>query len=89
MRTWVKTRERNEILDLWVYNLAALEILNPRLGKLVAELEARVQANDEQEALKASEPDEKTDPADRAAGRKKRQRIKPKRRGGFVNSWKK
>lgn len=28
-RVWVQIRARNEILDIWVYSLAALEILNP------------------------------------------------------------
>ncbi|WP_163538294.1 phage terminase large subunit family protein [Gracilibacillus sp. YIM 98692] len=32
-RVWKKTRERNEPLDLRVYNTAALEILNPNLEK--------------------------------------------------------
>jgi len=37
-RVWQKIRERNEVLDLWVYNLAALAILNPdfkQIKKLV------------------------------------------------------
>jgi len=29
VRQWQKIRDRNEVLDLWVYNLAALAILNP------------------------------------------------------------
>ncbi len=37
-REWVKIRERNETLDLWVGNMAILAILNPNLRKLVREL---------------------------------------------------
>lgn len=32
---WVKIRERNEPFDLRVYNVAALEILNPRLENII------------------------------------------------------
>lgn len=37
-REWVKIRERNETLDLWVGNMAILAILNPNLRKLVKDL---------------------------------------------------
>jgi len=39
-RIWKKTRPRNEALDLRVYNLAALKILNPNYKKLKKNLEA-------------------------------------------------
>lgn len=39
VREWVKIRERNETLDLWVGNMAVLAILNPNLRKLVRDLQ--------------------------------------------------
>jgi phage terminase large subunit GpA-like protein len=38
-RVWVKTRPRNEALDITVYNLAALSILNPRFKAIKEKLE--------------------------------------------------
>lgn len=38
IRQWQKIRERNEILDLWVYNIAALAILNPDFESLYKSL---------------------------------------------------
>lgn len=37
-QSWVKIRARNEALDTWVYSLAALRLLNPRLGPMLEEL---------------------------------------------------
>ena len=34
VRKWVKTRARNEALDINVYHLAALSILNPNFKKI-------------------------------------------------------
>jgi|TARA_B100001971_G_C18263138_1_gene589050 phage terminase large subunit GpA-like protein len=35
IRYYKKLRERNESLDLRVYNLAALEILNPNMERIM------------------------------------------------------
>ena len=38
VRYYKKIRERNEALDCFVYNLAALEILNPNFERLAQNL---------------------------------------------------
>ena len=40
-QVWVKKRDRQEILDLHVYNLAAYAILNPDIGAILAKREVR------------------------------------------------
>ena len=40
-RVWVKKRPRNEALDLAVYNIAAVEILNPNFEKLSKAIEEK------------------------------------------------
>jgi phage terminase large subunit GpA-like protein len=62
VREWVKIRERNETLDLWVGNMAILAILNPNLRKLVRDLQQ--QAGDplqESFDLDGDPPDEETE----------------------------
>lgn len=50
VREWVKIRERNEVLDLWVGNMAILAILNPNLRKLVRDLQIQA-GNSAQESF--------------------------------------
>jgi phage terminase large subunit GpA-like protein len=38
VKEYIKVRPRNEILDLWVYSLAAYVILNPNMDKILNEL---------------------------------------------------
>lgn len=45
-RTWVKLRDRNEMTDLWVYGLAAVNIKGPNILKLRAQALARVAAEE-------------------------------------------
>ena len=42
-RSYHKTRSRNEALDLKVYNLAALKILNPNLERLAARMQRQIE----------------------------------------------
>ena len=60
VRYWVKTRERNEALDLEVYCLAALHILGPSLIRSLPERAAALSVPDE--AGPAPEPEERTGP---------------------------
>lgn len=76
-RKWIKARPRNEALDLSVYNLAALYILNPNFTRLSERLnqvepEPEQLSNNEQ-ALIQKQPD-------------KKQRTK-RRGGGFATTW--
>lgn len=71
---WVKTRSRNEALDIAVYNLAALTILSPNYTKLAARLQPEEQP----------EP-EKTHAQKVVAQRRKAKHSRNKQ--GFVNSW--
>jgi len=70
---------RNEPLDLRVYNLAALKILNPKFEKLKLRLEKMTEKNPPPPSAKpphnATETPAKKKPANRL------------RKGGFVNRW--
>lgn len=72
-REWVKTRARNEALDLRVYALAALRILNPVYGSLKRQLAPE---------QPKPEPKPETIQQQRVKARPRRAR-----KGGFVNSW--
>lgn len=75
-RKWIKTRSRNEALDLSVYNQATLYILNP-----VLEIIAQRLVPDKEE-----EPEQITHAQEVQQTRKKVIRTR-KRNKGFVNSW--
>jgi phage terminase large subunit GpA-like protein len=75
-RKWIKTRSRNEALDLSVYNVAALYILNP-VFKTLAKQFVKVEEETEQptsaeKALTRPEPTKK---------------VRRKRRGSFATTW--
>ncbi len=56
VREWIKTRERNEALDLEVYCLAALYILGPALVRSLPERAAALGRSAEAPAVKDSAP---------------------------------
>jgi phage terminase large subunit GpA-like protein len=72
IRYYKKLRERNESLDLRVYNLAALEILNPNMERIM-------------ENLQVTEGDEVAE--DQPQTVKNAPKRKPPR-SGFATSWK-
>lgn len=74
-RVWVKTRTRNEALDVRVYAIAALTILNVNMDSVAR----KFYANMEKHKLPNVEEADKRHPL--AAGKK------PVRRGGFANNW--
>jgi phage terminase large subunit GpA-like protein len=45
--TWIKKRDRNEIWDLYVYNLGAITLLKPDFEALAEKLEAKLSLRDE------------------------------------------
>lgn len=79
-REWRKRRPRNEGLDLSVYNLAALYILNPNFRAIASKLEVKVKP-------KAEEP-EATPMQKTVTEHQTKVRRPRKRRGGYVNQWK-
>lgn len=76
-KEWVKTRPRNEALDLRVYGLAALRILNPVYSALKKQLAPVEEAKPAQVEAKPETVQKKRANA----------RSKKARKGGFVNSW--
>jgi phage terminase large subunit GpA-like protein len=74
-RVWVKTRTRNEALDVRVYAIAALTILNVNMDSVAR----KFYANMEKHKLPNVEEADKRHPL--TAGKK------PVRRGGFANNW--
>ena len=56
VREWIKTRERNEALDLEVYCLAALYILGPAFVKSLPERAAALAHRQEVPVAAAAEP---------------------------------
>ena len=76
-RVWVKSRTRNEALDVRVYGIAALAILNVNLDSVYNKFYANVSAK-ERPVVKAEKPHPLADP---------RKLAKRPGAGGFVNSW--
>lgn len=50
-RVWVKTRPRNEALDITVYNLSALAILNPNFRAIKSNLEKTTQPKEKKKQV--------------------------------------
>jgi len=93
--TYEKRRDRNEPLDLEVYNLAVFMMFNPDLKKRVAKLAAYVPQLPMQVDAPASTPpqaeaempqDVPVEPQDKPSFVTKHQ-PNPRRRGGFVKGW--
>lgn len=82
-REWRKRRPRNEGLDLAVYNLASLYILNPNFKAIASKL--AMKAEKEQQEEPEQEPDEIQK---QVKAHQKKVRRPRKRRGGYVNQWK-
>jgi len=76
-REYVKTRPRNEILDLWTYALATLYILNPVWKALIPKVDEN----------KPSPPP--VTPAKQMQNQYMKGLKRQPRRGGFVGGWKK
>lgn len=77
-RKWIKTRARNEAIDLSVYNLAALYILNPVFKSLKKRFEKEEVKELEQTSMEKSLVEPET----------QRKRKRPLRRGGgFATKW--
>jgi phage terminase large subunit GpA-like protein len=77
-----KTRARNEALDLKVYNLAALTILNPNMDALAQSMLAQAEKSKKAPVPKAVDPN-----PDNAVPPRKRQPFLPGQKGGWVNKW--
>lgn len=80
---WVKKRDRNEAIDLRVYNEGALALLKPNLKKLVADLQP-----DEEETAQAT-IDQISDEKPIATPTKKKvvkKKPRPRRQGGGFTS---
>ena len=71
IKEYIKVRPRNEILDLWVYNLAAITILSPNFEKI---LENRAASQTQQPQPLPQMPPSPLKP------------LKPKRRS-WVRDW--
>ncbi len=72
-RMWIKTRKRNEALDVRVYAFAAYSILGVNVNTIASKME------------RTSTPDPEN--GDSVSDSKEQSRPSRKRRGGFVNQW--
>ena len=92
-RYYKKTRSRNEALDIYVYAMAALAILNPNLEALAAKMQKKI------EKVKAAPPMDSTEqiaarlaqavtPPPAAPARPVRLAQPLRHQGGFVRGWK-
>jgi len=79
-REWRKRRARNEALDLSVYNLAALYILNPNFKSIAKKLIDN--------ATPEPEPEISTEQETATKRHQKKVRKPLQRKRGYVNSWK-
>ncbi|MCK7513846.1 MAG: phage terminase large subunit family protein [Desulfobacterales bacterium] len=88
IRRCITTRDRNEALDLRVYNLAALRILRPNWAKLAKDIAARAEKDKAARAQKAPDPVADTrqqdpQPGKPAAAERKPFIVRPAR-GGWM-----
>lgn len=98
MRTWEKIRKsaRNEALDLRVYAMAALAILNPDYAALRHRRDTRAAKTGQldvpsaREDMRSEHPEPLPDEVHTSAPRHPRPPVQRRRRGarGFVSSWK-
>lgn len=89
-RSYSKTRSRNEALDLKVYNLAALKILNPHLERLAARRQRvieQAQPTTNVDAIEQPTPDIVPPAAPTSPKRTDRIRFPKPRRTNFVQGW--
>jgi phage terminase large subunit GpA-like protein len=77
-RVWIKTRDRNEQLDLFAYALAALQQLGPAIVRNLGAIAKQIAAKAEQEKAQSSESPAVTSARKQA----------PARRSSWVNRWK-
>jgi len=77
VREWVlvNSHARNEALDIWVYNLAAIKILRPNFTAIERKIAS----------MRQSDPDEPEKKEKPKAIKRKRTKRKRKHRGG--NAW--
>lgn len=75
-RVWEQIRKRNEAFDLSVYNYAAMLLRNPNFKALAQRFEPKVEVYEKQ-VSEVVETHKKI----------KQPVARPKRRGGYVNSW--
>jgi phage terminase large subunit GpA-like protein len=81
-REWVKIRARNEALDMFVYNMAALAILNPNLEKLVKALEV------EKEEVKQPESEPKPSATEKSSANTRQHRLIQRTHRNWIRGWK-
>ena len=74
-RGWIKTRTRNEALDVRVYAMAALAILNVNMDSIAKKYFSAIERDEDLSVSK-----EEAHPLVNA-------RAKSRRKGGFVNNW--
>jgi phage terminase large subunit GpA-like protein len=88
VRQWIKTRERNEALDLEVYCLAALYILGPVLIRSLPERAAKLSASIEPAPVSE---DASSGPSDAPAVSRAEEalRRRSRRKSGWMERWKK
>lgn len=92
---YVKTRTRNEALDLKVYNLAAMMLLNPHFEKLAKRIESYVPQEELQPVAAvvddpapiAAPPQPAASELQKPASFVKREQPSRRPRGGFVKGW--
>lgn len=103
-RVWVKTKARNEPLDIEVYNIAALAILQPNwdaLARLAAKSRDAIKAGQPPSGRKVRDyqlkppaattppPDDTTGAESQPSPAPKPKPFRPRRPGGFIRGWKK
>jgi phage terminase large subunit GpA-like protein len=85
VKEYVKIRDRNEILDLWCYNLAAITVLQPNFDKIEQNLLKEAEESNNLEKLKAKF-DEIPNPLQGDSNNKKPLKQKA-RKSSWLNGW--
>jgi phage terminase large subunit GpA-like protein len=85
VKEYVKIRDRNEILDLWCYNLAGITVLQPNFDKIEQNLLKEAEESNNLEKLKAKF-DEIPNPLQGDLNNKKQLKQKA-RKNSWLNGW--
>lgn len=88
-KRWEKKRQRNEALDIMVYTLGAIEVLNPNWKALAKSLAVKPEGGNISAANNAEKPSTPEQPKPETTPSTVPRRTFPVRRsgGGWVNGW--
>jgi len=87
VKEYIKVRPRNEILDLWVYSLAAHTLLNPNIDKILKELAQNQSKKAQNEAKSALNQSKTLENEPKSIENKPKPHFRRFRTSSWVKGW--